>query len=153
MPEVLAVGHHLTRSMTQQDELILSTIAPTAITGDMNVNETPIDFQFASIDEKDEPTDMSEEYVQGEANEIVLDDHIYSKENIVPLSSSNSKNKRTVASQRLRTSAIAATTLAEVSRSTLDVQKEYYDKKLQLLERQVVAVENLVDFFKQRNNF
>ncbi|CAH1107482.1 unnamed protein product [Psylliodes chrysocephalus] len=66
------------------NELILSTIAPTAITGYMNVNETPIDFQFASIDEKDEPTDMNEEYVQGEANEIVLDDHIYSKENIVP---------------------------------------------------------------------
>ncbi|KAG5890842.1 hypothetical protein JTB14_016275 [Gonioctena quinquepunctata] len=122
------------------DELILSTIAPTAITGDTNIRETPIDFDFTFNDRME---DRSIEYViPDEGNEV------YSKEDIIPSSTIASKKKRTVASQRLHTSAVAATTLAEISRDTLDVQKQYYEKKLQLLERQVVAIEHLVEVLK-----
>ncbi|KAG5889197.1 hypothetical protein JTB14_000622 [Gonioctena quinquepunctata] len=125
------------------DELILSTIAPTAITGDTNIRETPIDFDFTFNDRME---DQSMEYViPDEGNEV------YSKEDIIPSSTIASKKKRTVASQRLHTSAVAATTLAEISRDTLDVQKQYYEKKLQLLERQVVAIEHLVEVLKGRN--
>ncbi|KAG5876276.1 hypothetical protein JTB14_008755 [Gonioctena quinquepunctata] len=123
-----------------ENELILSTIAPTAITGDTNIRETPIDFDFTFNDRME---DQSIEYViPDEGNEV------YSKEDIIPSSTIASKKKRTVASQRLHTSAVAATTLAEISRDTLDVQKQYYEKKLQLLERQVVAIEHLVEVFK-----
>ncbi|KAG5885388.1 hypothetical protein JTB14_019135 [Gonioctena quinquepunctata] len=59
--------------------------------------------------------------ITDEGNEVVLNDLIYSKEDIIPSSTTASEKKRTVASQRLHTSAVAATTLAEVSRDTLDV--------------------------------
>ncbi|KAG5888116.1 hypothetical protein JTB14_023410 [Gonioctena quinquepunctata] len=65
---------------------------------------------------------------KNEGNEVVLNDHIYSKEEI-PSSTFASKKKRTVASQRLHPSAVVATTIAEVSSDTLDVQKQYYEEK------------------------
>ncbi|KAG5886823.1 hypothetical protein JTB14_006783 [Gonioctena quinquepunctata] len=50
------------------DELILSTIAPTAITGDTNISETPIDFDFTFNDRME---DQSIDYViSDEGNEI-----------------------------------------------------------------------------------
>ncbi|KAG5876275.1 hypothetical protein JTB14_008754 [Gonioctena quinquepunctata] len=90
--------------------------------------------------------DQSIEYViPDEGNEV------YSKEDIIPSSTIASKKEKDSASQRLHTSAVAATTLAEISRDTLDVQKQYYEKKLQLLERQVVAIEHLVEVLKGRD--
>ncbi|KAG5887824.1 hypothetical protein JTB14_022682 [Gonioctena quinquepunctata] len=111
---------HSRKEEEEHHEFILSTIAPTAITGDTNVSETPIDFDFTFNDRME---DQSIEYViPDEGNEV------YSKEDIIPSSTIASKEKRTVASQRLHISAVAATTLAEISRGTLGVQKQYYKK-------------------------
>ncbi|KAG5862788.1 hypothetical protein JTB14_013575 [Gonioctena quinquepunctata] len=90
-----------------KNELILSNISPTAITGDTNISKTPID--------SDHPVAVQRlDYViPDEGNEV------YSKEDIIPSSTIASRKKRTVASQRLHTSAIA-----EVSRDTLNVQKQ-----------------------------
>lgn len=147
-------GPPLSPNLDETDELILSTIPPTAITGDTNIIETPIDFDFTFNDvvEDQEVTAPSVEYViPDEGHDEVSNDHVYPKKNIFPSPTAASRKKRTVASQRLHTSAVAATTLAEVSRDTLDMQKEYYEKKLHLIERQVVAIENLVEVLRARN--
>ncbi|KAG5898286.1 hypothetical protein JTB14_008629 [Gonioctena quinquepunctata] len=83
------------------DELILSTIAPTSITGDTNISETHIDFDFTFNDiMKDHPVAVqSVDYViPNEGNAVVLNDHIYSKEDIIPSSTTASKKKRPFAS-------------------------------------------------------
>ncbi|KAG5866416.1 hypothetical protein JTB14_022977 [Gonioctena quinquepunctata] len=121
----------LSQTFTIQDaknELILSTIAPT-----VNISETPIDFDsIFNVIMEDHPVAMqSVDYVIPDGgNEVVLNDHIYSKEDI-PSSTTASEKRTTVARQRLYTSAVAATTLAEVNRDTLNVQKHYYEKQLQ----------------------
>lgn len=138
------------------DKLILSTIPSSSITGDIYIDETPVDMDSFFPDRNtDQPVDVTQktqkDVVPTNSVEIVLEDHLYTKENNIVPPTSAPKKKRSVASQRLHTSAVAASTLAEVSKNTLDVQKEYYAKKLILLERQVVAVETLVDVLKQRN--
>lgn len=53
------------------------------------------------------------------------------------------KTKRSVAAQRLLKSSNATTVLADVSSKELKLRERYYNKKLELMERQVVAVENI----------
>ncbi|KAG5885831.1 hypothetical protein JTB14_017201 [Gonioctena quinquepunctata] len=84
-----------------KNELILSTIAPTSIIGDTNISETPIDFDFTFNDiMEDHPVaEQSVDYViPTEGNAVVLNDHIYSKEDIIPSSTTASKKKTTFAS-------------------------------------------------------
>ncbi|KAG5886273.1 hypothetical protein JTB14_002767 [Gonioctena quinquepunctata] len=45
-------GPPLPSELDITDELILSTIAPTSITGDTNISETPIDFDFTFNDRR-----------------------------------------------------------------------------------------------------
>ncbi|KAG5873946.1 hypothetical protein JTB14_006021 [Gonioctena quinquepunctata] len=109
------------------DEFILSTIAPTAITGDTNISETLIDFDstFNDIMEDRPVAVQSVCYViENEGNEVVLNDLTYFKEDIA-LSLTTASKRRTVASQRLHTRAVAATNLAKV---TLDVDVDYGKK-------------------------
>ncbi|CAG9814656.1 unnamed protein product [Phaedon cochleariae] len=113
--------------LDDEDELILSTIPSTAITGDINIKETPIEFEFPSdgiIIDQPVDTQSPAVIVSDEIAEIVVNEHLYAKENVVPISTTakTPKTKRTMASQRLHTSALAASTLAEVSQSTLEVQ-------------------------------
>ncbi|KAG5889660.1 hypothetical protein JTB14_007800 [Gonioctena quinquepunctata] len=87
-------GRPLPSKFDSTDVLILSTIAPTSITGDTNINETPIDsdFTFNDIMEDHPVAEQSVDYViPNEGNAVVLNDHIYSKEDIIPSSTTFSK--------------------------------------------------------------
>lgn len=80
------------------DELILSTIPSSSITGDIYIEETPVDMDSFFHDlNTDQPVDVTqntrEDVVPKYSVEIVLDDHSYTEENDIAPQTSVHKKK------------------------------------------------------------
>ncbi|CAH1116405.1 unnamed protein product [Phaedon cochleariae] len=147
-------GPSYTEVLDDVEEKILSTICPVAISGN-DVDESIVSFTFPDELMKDQVVEIGQNdtHLQDLGNLAENSEHTYSIPNTLEsdISFNPSKTKRTVASQRLLSSATATTTLADIAKRKLAVKEEYLHKKLILLERQVCAVENLVEVLKNKN--
>ncbi|KAF5271165.1 hypothetical protein FQR65_LT09062 [Abscondita terminalis] len=136
-------------TITPTEEKVLTIINPTSIVGDALVKEGKIEFIYGE-------EEFGAEEDQPEATDNNIDDEIMEvQEQRTP--ANKSQPKRSVAANRLLTSATATTALADLSKDRLAFEKEkflfekqYKEIKLQIIERQAKAIEDLARSF--RNN-
>ncbi|CAH1171086.1 unnamed protein product [Phaedon cochleariae] len=146
--------------LNENEKKIVSLINPTEITGNMNILETDITFSFEDIQQEvdipdidvselvDENAALVQIPICNQGNDIPKSDHQYceAKEQKI-----TEKTPRSIPiqKQRFKESLIASRQLTSLAKEKLHYKKEYYDKKIILMERQIIALEKLVECFKK----
>ncbi|KAK4882623.1 hypothetical protein RN001_005942 [Aquatica leii] len=141
-------GPPLKETITSVEEKVLSVINPTSIVGDGTINESNIEFVYEDDDDMEYlPIESSvSENMSNKQEPEVFEEAITPKQ-----------NKRSVASNRLLTSATVTTHLANLSKERLEFEKlkfeyekAYREQKLTIMEIQAKAIQALAMLDKNK---
>ncbi|KAG5880103.1 hypothetical protein JTB14_011606 [Gonioctena quinquepunctata] len=120
--------------LTPNGELVLESMNPTSVSGNTEIPETEILFnwekEIANVSSVDELISVA----RTPSPKL---DHTYMKE--------NKKRKRFTPARRRALAANATQVLAQNSERDLEIRERYYTKKTELMERQTVALEKIAN--------
>lgn len=158
--------------------MVLRTISTEAVSGNTSIIEGDGNFQFTNPAIEESPESMNKNSKKQEAGEntIIVEDYqknpeemsSVEKEHILipsaltpsvstscvstPGISRGVKSRKNKAENRLQSSANATAILAEVSTKELKLKENYYNKKLEYLQRQTIAMENIANALVKKIN-
>lgn len=141
------------KEITNEDDMVLSMINPTAIEGHSQIEESIVCFDGTfSFDYENNPTKIDHDYADvSHKKNIVRDiEKAASSSNRTedehPCVSENPKKKIKLSkSERLSKTVLATETLADQNRSFLKIKKWYYEKKIALKEAEVHEKRRIAD--------